>query len=177
MAEKARKNGGKKAAAPAPLRSGELAAAAGIGVDSLRHYERLGLLPSPPRLENGYRSYPAESLARVRLIQRAHDVGFDLKELARILQARDRGEHPCREVRALGAGKLADVEREIEALQAFRETLRRTLADWDRRLARSRKGEPARLLESLVFSLGTTNAPPQLRGARFDRRKRRKENR
>lgn len=159
------------------MRSGELARAAGVSSDTLHHYERRGLLALPKRLPNGYRSYPPEALPRVLLIQRALAVGFALEELARILRARDRGQPPCREVRALAARKLADVEEQIETLVAFRATLRRTLADWDRKLEKGRPGHPARLLESLSFpDGGNPAAPPALRSARFDRRRRRKEN-
>jgi DNA-binding transcriptional MerR regulator len=159
------------------LSSGALADAAGVSVDSLRHYERKGLLAAPRRLSNGYRSYSPESLSRVILIQNALAVGFGLDELLRILQARDRGVAPCHQVRALAVRKLEDLERQIEALNDFRETLRRTLADWDRRLKKQKDGEPVRLLESLTLRTGELpGAAPHFRGARFDRRKRRKEN-
>jgi len=91
------------------LRSGELAAAAGVSVDTLRHYERRGLIEPARRLANGYRSYPRAAVSRVRLIQSALSMGFGLDELARILRARDGGRSPCQEVRALAAGKLEEV--------------------------------------------------------------------
>nr|MDQ5839375.1 MerR family transcriptional regulator [Acidobacteriota bacterium] len=83
------------------LRAGELARAAGVSTDTLRHYERKGVLACPRRSANGYREYPADALARVRLVRRALAVGFTLDELARILRARERGVAPCREVREL----------------------------------------------------------------------------
>src|SRR4029078_7507815 len=95
---------------PEGLLAGELARLAGVSSDTLRHYERKGVLPKPLRLSNGYRKYPANSLDRVRLIRRALDVGFTLAELARFMKARDRGQAPCREVRALAAEKLAELE-------------------------------------------------------------------
>ena len=158
-------------------RSGELAAKAGVSADTLRHYERRGLIAAVERLPNGYRSYPPEALDRVLLIQRALSVGFSLDELARLLRARDRGHPPCREVRALAARKLEDVDRQLESLASFRAMLERTLRDWDARLERRRGEEPARLLESLVT--GREKESPRLsplRGIRFDRRARRKEN-
>jgi DNA-binding transcriptional MerR regulator len=160
----------------ADLGSGELAAAAGVSVDTLRHYERRGLLPAARRLANGYRRFPASAAARVRLIQRSLAMGFGLDELTRILRARDGGRAPCREVRALAAEKLADVERRIESLAAFREELVRTLADWDRRLDAGRPSEPARLLETLsAVTDPESSASSICRGARFDRRRRKKE--
>jgi DNA-binding transcriptional MerR regulator len=90
--------------------SGELARLAGVSSDTLRHYERKGVLPLARRLNNGYRKYPADSIHRVRLIRRALAVGFTLDDLAQFLRARDRGLAPCREVRALATKKLTEVE-------------------------------------------------------------------
>ena len=159
-------------------RSGQLAAKAGVSADTLRHYERRGLLAAAKRLPNGYRLYPTEALDRVLLIQRALGVGFSLDELTKLLRARDRGQPPCREVRALAARKLEDVEQQLESLASFRATLLATLRDWDARLAQRRGEEPARLLETLVAGReDEAPTPSPLRGLRFDRRARRKEKR
>ena len=159
-------------------RSGQLAAKAGVSADTLRHYERRGLLAAAKRLPNGYRLYPPEALDRVLLIQRALSVGFGLDELARLLRARDRGQPPCREVRALAARKLEDVEQQLESLASFRATLKSTLRDWDARLEKRRGDEPARLLDTLVAGReGESPTPSPLRGIQFDRRTRRKEKR
>src|SRR5947207_734408 len=85
------------------LRSGELATACGVSPDTLRHYERIGVLPRPERGENNYRIYSASSIHRVLLIRRALAMGFTLGELATILAERDRGGTPCRKVRLLAA--------------------------------------------------------------------------
>lgn len=153
-------------------RSGEIARRAGVSVDTLRHYERKGLLAKPGRLANGYRAYPAEALDRVLLIQRALAVGFTLDELARLLRARDRGQPPCREVRVIAEQKLHDVERQLEDLARFREDLERLLRDWDVRLART-GGAPARLLESLASKPAILESP--LSALKFVRREKRKE--
>jgi DNA-binding transcriptional MerR regulator len=68
------------------MRSGGLARLTGVSTDTLRYYERLGLLPKPPRTGGGYRDYPTTSLERVRLIRRAMSVGFSLSELTTILK-------------------------------------------------------------------------------------------
>ena len=94
-------------------RSGEIARNAGVSVDTLRHYERRGLLPKPRRLDNGYRIYPPEALERVLLIQRALSVGFTLDELEKLLRARDRGHPPCLEVRSIAARRLREVEQQL----------------------------------------------------------------
>ena len=132
------------------LRSGELASLAGISADTLRHYERKGVLARPRRARNGYREYPASALLRVQLIRRALGVGFTLDELANILGVRDRGGAPCHEVRALAGSKLSHVERQLKDLVALRDELRATLKDWDSRLAQKAASGRANLLESLI---------------------------
>ena len=134
------------------LRAGQFAQLAGVSTDTLRHYERLGLLPRPRRSANGYREYPREALDRVRLVQRALRVGFTLAELARILKSRDKGGVPCREVRALAEAKLRNVEEQLRELTCLREDLCATLKDWDTRLASAAADECAGLLEALAAS-------------------------
>lgn len=160
---------------PTGYRSGELARAAGVSADTLRHYERRGLLARPDRLANGYRLYPHDSLGRVRVIQRGLSFGFTLDELARFLRAREAGHPPCRDVRALAAQRLEDLERQIAELVAFRDELAQVIRNWDRRLAKGRESQPARLLETLAPSRVGSMGAPSLKGVRFARRLRRKE--
>ena len=82
----------------------------GVSTDTLRHYERVGVLAKPLRTRAGYRQYPPEAVLRVRLVRRALSIGFSLAELSRILRTRDRGGAPCREVRELAARKLEQLE-------------------------------------------------------------------
>ena len=159
------------------LRAGELARAAGVSTDTLRHYERKGVLGAPRRSANGYREYPPEALARVLLVRRALAFGFKLDELARVLRSRGRGVAPCREVRALAAGKLAEVEARLRELETLRGELREILAEWDARLAGAAEGARAGLLESLAGrdggpprGSGLAPAPPR-RGAKSMRRR------
>lgn len=133
----------------ATLRSGELAKQAGVSTDTLRYYERKGLL-SPARAENGYRQYPTSALERVLLVRRALAIGFRLDDLARILQERDRGGAPCREVRELAAARLREVEMQIAELIRLRDDLQNLLEVWEVRLAKTPGGERASLLESLT---------------------------
>ena len=139
------------------MQSGELSRLAGVSSDTLRHYERLGVLPKPPRTNGVYRDYPASSLDRVRLIQGALRVGFSLPELATILRMRDRGEIPCHRVRAIAGHKLQEIKRQINDLVMMRDQLERIVKDWDARLARTSKGTPARLLESLPHDMIRSN--------------------
>ncbi|MBZ5667227.1 MAG: heavy metal-responsive transcriptional regulator [Acidobacteriia bacterium] len=131
------------------MQSGELARLTGISTDTLRHYERLGLLPKPPRTDGGYRDYPSQSLERVRLIRRALSVGFSLPELATILKMRDGGEVPCRRVQVMAESKLEQVKEQIQNLVEMQNQLEAMLKHWNVKLARTRRGQPARLLEDL----------------------------
>jgi DNA-binding transcriptional MerR regulator len=120
-----------------------------VSTDTLRHYERKELL-TPRRSPNGYREYSPEALARVRLVQNALSVGFALDELARFLKLRDQGGAPCRQVRALATKKLEDLDERIATLTALRDDLCSILEDWDTRLAKTKNGGRAWLLESLA---------------------------
>jgi DNA-binding transcriptional MerR regulator len=131
------------------LHSGELARIAGISADTLRHYERVGVLPAPRRSQGNYRLYPAEAVERVRLVRRSLSIGFSLPELAKILRVRAQGEFPCRQVKALLEDKLNRVEQEILELKALHGHLRALLKDWHQRLEQTPQGQPARLLENL----------------------------
>lgn len=134
------------------LRSGELATLAGVSRDTLRHYEKKGVLPRPERLPSGYRLYPAQALKRVQLIRQAISIGFTLDELAQILRVRDSGGAPCHQVRHLTAAKLEAVEMQLRDLLAMREVLRNLLKDWDERLQEMNVTERVGLLESLAES-------------------------
>jgi DNA-binding transcriptional MerR regulator len=127
-----------------------LADAAGVSRDTLRHYERLGLLQQPDRTPAGHRRYPPGALERVRLIQRALMVGFSLKELASVLGQRERGSPPCQRVRALVGERLAALEMRLEDLVKLRDEMRAILREWDDRLARTPAGQRARLLDMLA---------------------------
>lgn len=134
------------------LRSKELARLAGVSTDTLRHYERKGLLSAVRRSANGYREYPRAMLARVNLIRRALSVGFTLDELARILKLRDKGGAPCREVRALAEKKLSEVEEQLAEVTALRDDLRAMLKDWDTLMSDRAENERSGLLEVLAAS-------------------------
>ena len=131
------------------LRIGELAQHAGLSRDTLRHYERLGLL-SATRTEGRFREYRRDAIQRVRVVQAALAIGFTLAELSEMFAERAAGRPPCRRARALAATKLAELTRRIEELSRLRARLERTLAVWDEQLAGTPAGVPARLLDSLA---------------------------
>jgi MerR family transcriptional regulator, Zn(II)-responsive regulator of zntA len=140
----------------------EAARATGVSTDTLRHYERNGLLPEVQRTSSGYRRYPAATVERVLLIQRALVVGFSLADLKRVLRIRDQGGAPCHSVRALLDQRLEALTRQIEELRILRNALRTLAADWDRRLSRTPQGQQAQLLDTL----GTHDAIEMTRGKR-----------
>jgi DNA-binding transcriptional MerR regulator len=131
------------------MRSGQLARQAGVSTDTLRHYERRGLLPLPQRTAGNYREYPLASAQRVELIQRALMIGFSLAELKTILAVRDKGGAPCRRVRDLLRSKIRNLDQQIKNLVSLRAEMNRLSRDWDTRLRRTRSGQAARLLESV----------------------------
>src|SRR5580693_5070824 len=129
------------------MRSGQLAHLTCLSTDTLRYYERLGLLPLPRRTAGNYREYSPASQQRVELIQRALTIGFSLSELKTILAVRDRGGAPCRHVRALMHSKIRAVDEQIRNLVSLRVELNRLSKDWDKRLRQTKPGQAARLLE------------------------------
>lgn len=131
------------------MRSGQLAHLTGVSTDTLRHYERLGLLPLPERTGGNYRQYPPASQQRVELIQRALTVGFSLTELKTVLAVRDSGGAPCRHVRALMHSKIRDIDEQIRSLVSLRVEMNRLSKAWDKRMRRTKPGQVARLLEAM----------------------------
>ena len=127
----------------------QVASATGVSTDTLRHYERNGLLPAVTRTAAGYRQYPSATVQRVLLIQRALVVGFSLADLKRVLGVRDKGGAPCGSVRQLVGERLDELNRRIEELTALRRELRLQLQEWDAKLARTPLGQRAHLLETL----------------------------
>jgi DNA-binding transcriptional MerR regulator len=136
-----------------PLRSGSLARAAGVSPDTIRHYERIGVLPRALRTESGYREYPANTLERVLVVRRALGIGFTLTELAEVLKARDAGGAPCQRVYELAQKKLVGIAADIEALKRTERYLKNVLSDWERRIQRAAPGQNSHLLYSLTEGL------------------------
>jgi DNA-binding transcriptional MerR regulator len=126
---------------------GQLARRAGVSTDTIRYYERIDLLQRPARAANGYRNYPDGALVRLQLIRNAISLGYPLKEIVQYLKVRDRGGVPCRQVRAYGDQLLATLDERIRELESLRATLTTTLRNWDERLAETKAGDRAKLLE------------------------------
>ena len=106
-----------------PLTIGQVARSAGVGIETVRFYERQGLLEEPARKESGYRQYPEDVVARLRFIKRAKELGFSLKEIKELLVLRVDPDTTCAEVKSRAEAKIADVEEKIQALQRIKKAL------------------------------------------------------
>ncbi len=139
----------------------------GVSPDTLRLYERKGLLPTPVRSSNGYRCYSPESVGRVRLIRAALSIGFTLNELSTILKIRNSDGAPCHKVRGLAVRKLQGLKRQIEEMNELRDQLRSILLEWDGLLEQTPKHARAGLLEKLAVgtSRKSTTLPPHFYAA------------
>jgi len=109
---------------------GQVARDSGVAVETIRYYERAGLLPEPARSAGGYRLFPDGTVARLRFIQRAKRLGFTLDEVQRLLSLAD-NKAASSEVRALAAEKLAGIEARLRDLQKMRDALSSLIADCD----------------------------------------------
>lgn len=111
------------------LTIGRLAAAAGVNVETIRYYQRRGLLDEPAKPPGGHRHYAAEQLQRVRFIKRAQALGFTLSEIGRLLRLDAAG--ACAETRALAARKLVVIERKLADLVTMQQALARLVQQCD----------------------------------------------
>jgi DNA-binding transcriptional MerR regulator len=134
---------------------------AGVKSDTVRFYERAGLLPRPARTTAGYRMYDEAALKRLRFIKQAQSLGFTLDEIRRILGLRGRGTETCRCVIAIAEATLSDTEEKLRELQQFRGRLKRAVTQWKRSTARRRNchAEFCDLIERVKFQ--TANIPHQ----------------
>ena len=105
------------------LTIGQLAQGAGVSVDTVRFYERTGLLPQPQRRASGYRQYADDDVRRLRFVRRAKDLGFSLEDIAELLSLEQRRGEATARARSVAARKLADVEQKIAELSRLREAL------------------------------------------------------
>ena len=105
------------------LTIGQVARSAGVGVETVRFYEREGLLQEPARKASGYRQFTEDVIARLRFIKRAKELGFSLKEIKELLALRVDPDTTCAEVRKQAQAKISDVETKIQALQRIKKAL------------------------------------------------------
>ena len=107
----------------ASLTIGQLAQRAGVGVETIRFYEREGLIAEPPRRPSGYRDYAPEAVTRIVFIRRAKNLGFSLKEISELLELRVRPRRNCTLVKRNADTKIADIDTKIVSLRRMRKAL------------------------------------------------------
>lgn len=105
------------------LTIGQVAEAATVHIETLRYYERRGLLRRPPRSHANYRLYPEDAVRQVRFIKRAQELGFSLNEIKELMALRN-ATSPARDVRPRAVAKLQDIDEKIRSLQAMKKALR-----------------------------------------------------
>ena len=132
------------------LKIGEVARRAGVGVETLRFYERSGLLDRPARTEGGYRLYDAKALKTLEFIKRAQSLGFTLEEIKRIIAESRAGQRPCAEVRETVRRRLAELDEQMAQIRRYRNALATTLKQWDEKGFAD--GEFCGLIESAKIS-------------------------
>lgn len=114
--------------AKSSLTTGELAQQCRVNPETIRYYEREGLLPRPPRSSAGYRLFSADDLRRVRFIRQAQELGFSLREIRELLELRSSSSSTCADVRGRTVTKIAEINRKLQTLEAIRKILLRLTA-------------------------------------------------
>ena len=107
------------------LTIGKVAKRAGVGVETVRFYEREGLIPQPARRSSGYRQYQPDAIRRIQFIRHAKELGFTLKEIAELFELRVDPESTCADVRKRARAKIADIDQKIERLVRMKSALGR----------------------------------------------------
>jgi MerR family transcriptional regulator, copper efflux regulator len=133
------------------LKVGMVAKAAGVGVQTLHYYERLGLLPKPQRSPANYRLYAPQAIRRVKFIKKAQAIGLTLEETKQILDLKEHGRAPCSKVAGLGEKHLREIDMRIAELRKYRRALADALNDWRKEdtTERACAGEFCDLIERL----------------------------
>ncbi len=98
------------------LKISQVAEGGGVNLQTIRYYEREGLLAAPPRLASGYRVFSPDAVRRVRFIKRAQELGFSLAEIRELLSIRISTQKECADVQRLAAAKIVDIEEKIRTL-------------------------------------------------------------
>lgn len=113
---------------PTPLTIGRLSARAAVNIETVRYYERIGLVPSPPRTEGGHRLYGEPHVKKLIFVRRARELGFTLEEIRALLRLADERPPSCAKARSLATKHLADVRDKIADLKRMERVLTQTVA-------------------------------------------------
>lgn len=119
------------------LQTGEVARQAGVNVETLRFYERRGILPEPPRRASGYREYPPDTVDLIRFIKRAQELGFSLKEIRELLDLRQGSRRATGQVPRLVKAKIAEIDQKIRDLEAMNQALAGLLGACEKKTSRA----------------------------------------
>lgn len=110
------------------LTIGQLAKKAQVNVETVRYYERRGLIPEPPRRESGYRQYSEDAVARIQFIKHAKELGFSLKEISELLSLKVDPDTTCADVKKRAEMKINDIEEKMQTLKQMKMTLTKLVA-------------------------------------------------
>ena len=110
------------------LTIGAMSRATGINIETIRYYERIGLLPSPPRTRGNYRAYTSTEQKRLNFVRRTRNLGFSIEEIRALLRLSDERDTDCCEVTEIAQNHLAETERKLADLQAMADELRSLIA-------------------------------------------------
>lgn len=116
---------------PKRLKIGEVSFLTGVGVETLRFYEKIGLLDRPGRTPSGYRVFHEGIVERLAFIKKAQVLGFTLNEIRELIVHKSKGENPCAEVRTIVRQRLQDLNDRIRQMIEYRDELSSTLEEWD----------------------------------------------
>lgn len=137
------------------MRTSEVAGRAGVNTQTLRYYERRGLLPEPPRSQAGYRDYPVSAIGVLRFVKRAQELGFTLAEVEELLQLADGGPDSCDRASALARAHAASLEAKIADLRRMRASLGELVAT----CYRPRADRSCPLLQAIESTTQLTASP------------------
>ena len=126
----------------------KVAKAAGVSVDTIRYYEREGLIPAAQRKESGYRLYTDETIKRIQFIKNAQELGFSLKEISELLALRVESKKSCIEVMNIAQQKIDEISQKIESLEGIKEVLFKLKGQCKAR----KRTSPCPMLDSLEIS-------------------------
>jgi len=139
------------------LKIGEVSKRSGVGVETLRFYERLGLLGHPSRTSSGYRLYDDATLERLDFIKRAQVLGFSLAEIAQIIAHKHAGQSPCADVREIVRARLRELDERMKEMQRYRKELAAALAEWEQ--VGDKEGHICGLIEGTTLKHASPVAP------------------
>lgn len=124
---------------------GEVSKRSGVGIETLRFYEKSGLVDRPSRTASGYRVYDGSILERLAFIKKAQMLGFSLDEIRELIDHKRAGENPCGHVRAKVKSRLQDLDERIRQMTLYRDELAAELKQWEK--TRESEGHVCGLIE------------------------------